>query len=108
MMVTVDVNEVARIPVLVDSGAGASIINVELVKHYNLLTQDLPIPAMAYNVDRTPNKRRQMTKFMNSNSNFGDHIEQVKLYVSNIGKQNIILGYPWLKESNPIIDWAAP
>ena len=49
-----------------------------------------------------------MTKFMNANLNFGDHIEQVKLYVFDIGKQNIILRYPWLKESNPIIDWAAP
>ena len=57
MMVTVDVNEVAGTPVLVDSGAGGSFINVELVNCYNLPTQDLPIPAMAYNVDRTPNKR---------------------------------------------------
>ena len=40
MMVTVDVNEVAGIPVLVDSGAGGSFINVELVNCYNLLTQD--------------------------------------------------------------------
>ena len=72
--------------------------------HYDLPTQDLHIPAMAYNVDGTQNKCRQMTKFMNANLNFGDHIEQVKLYVSDIGKQNIILKYPWLKESNPIID----
>ena len=74
-MVTVDVNEVAGIPVLVDSGAGESFINVGLVKHYNLPTQDLPIPAMAYNVDRTPNKHKQMIKFMNADLNFGDHIK---------------------------------
>ena len=53
MMMTVDVNEVAGIPVLIDSGAGGSFINVELVKHYNLPTQELAIPAMAYNVDGT-------------------------------------------------------
>ena len=47
-------------------------------------------------------------KFMNANSKFGDHNEQVKLYVPDIGNLNIILGYPWLKESNPIIDWVAP
>jgi len=105
---TVDVNKVVRIPVLVDSGAGGSFINAEPVNHYNLPTQDLRIPAMAYNVDGTQNKHGQMTKFMNANLNFGDHVEQVKLYVSDIGKQNIILGYPWLKESNPIIDLAAP
>jgi len=33
------------------------------------------------------------------------HSERVLLAVSRLGKQSLILGYDWLKDHNPKIDW---
>ncbi len=33
------------------------------------------------------------------------HGERILLAVTNLGKKNLILGYTWLREHNPEIDW---
>jgi len=33
------------------------------------------------------------------------HSERMLLAVSGLGKQSLILGYDWLKDHNPKIDW---
>ena len=35
----------------------------------------------------------------------GQHIEEISLDITNIGQHDIILGRPWLKKHNPLIDW---
>ena len=29
-----------------------------------------------------------------------------KFYITDLGQDQVILGYPWLRESNPHIDWS--
>ena len=38
---------------------------------------------------------------------FGEEEHRVTAYVADIGSQDIILGYQWLNELNPEIDWDA-
>ena len=33
------------------------------------------------------------------------HMERTTFVVTNLGKQDIILGFTWLQEHNPEIDW---
>ncbi|GLB33385.1 putative zinc ion binding protein [Lyophyllum shimeji] len=38
---------------------------------------------------------------------YNGHSERVVFAVTDLGEQDMILGYTWLKEHNPEIDWAA-
>jgi len=37
----------------------------------------------------------------------GDKDERCSFYVIQCGNEDVILGLPWLREANPIIDWAS-
>ena len=63
------------------------------------------MPLLAYNIDRTLNKKGKITCFIKTEVDFGDHKKLVKFYISGIGKQQVILDYLWLRESSPIINW---
>jgi hypothetical protein len=42
---------------------------------------------------------------MNLKFKLGGQMFNEQLYVTRLGKQKIILGFPWLHKRNPIIDW---
>ena len=46
-----------------------------------------------------------MSPFLFVYFQFEFHILRDRLYVTGLGNQQIILGFTWLKEMNPIIDW---
>ena len=58
-----------------------------------------------YNVDGTPNKKGTITEFVDLQTRIGDRKTSTRLMVTGLGKQNVILGFPWLQEENPQIDW---
>jgi len=37
----------------------------------------------------------------------GDKDERHNFYVIQCGNEDVILGLPWLREANPIIDWVS-
>ena len=96
----------AGVLALIDSGDAGSFINQEFVINNNIQTQELKAPITAYNINRTVNKHSRITHYLDMVLDFGNHKESVRLYVSGFGKQKIILGFPWLKESNPTISWS--
>jgi hypothetical protein len=62
-------------------------------------------PVKAYNVDRTGNKRGTINAYVNLEFSLGEQKFKKWFYVTGLGKQKIILGFPWLHKYNPIIDW---
>jgi hypothetical protein len=62
-------------------------------------------PVKAYNVDRTENKWGMINVYVNLEFKLGDQKFNKRFYVTGLGKQRIILGFPWLHKYNPIIDW---
>jgi len=58
-----------------------------------------------YNVNGSPNKAGQISEVVDVVLRYKTHSERTLLAVSNLGKQNMILGYTWLKDHNPEVNW---
>jgi hypothetical protein len=56
-------------------------------------------------VDRTPNKRGIIRKYTWLDLTINGQTQTHNLLVTRLGKQKIILGYPWFKQANPDINW---
>ena len=56
-------------------------------------------------MDGTVNKAGTIKSYVDLSFKIGDRKCQHRFYVTGLGKQRIILGFPWLQEHNPEIDW---
>ena len=90
---------------LIDSGAGGKFIDQNYVKKLGLETHALETPIRAYNVDGTENKWGTIKSYVNLDLEINGRKTNTQLFVTGLGKERIILGFPWLNEHNPEIDW---
>jgi hypothetical protein len=56
-------------------------------------------------VDGTENQGGIISKTCILRARRGEQQLAQRFYVTNLGQDHIILGYPWLREFNPEIDW---
>jgi hypothetical protein len=90
------------IETLIDSGAGGLFIDQNFTKNFDINYLDEPVKA--YNVDGIENKQRTINAYINLEFSLGKQKFKEQFYVTGLGKQRIILGFPWLHKYNPIID----
>ena len=90
---------------LLDSGASGKFIDSNFAREINAETKNLKKPIKVYNVDGTPNKRGTITQYVELELEIHKRKNKHKFLVTGLGSQQIILGFPWLKEMNPLIDW---
>ena len=90
---------------LIDSGAGGKFINWKYVEQLGLPIQTLKRLIMARNVDGTLNKTGTITSYVDLAVKIDGRIMDMQLLVTGLGNQRIILGFPWLNECNPDINW---
>lgn len=98
-------NVKAQTEALIDSGASANFIDKSFARSNNLVTYTIANPHTVYNVDGTVNKAGQIKEYVRAYVNIGDHKSTHKLYLTNLGKKEVILGMPYLRLHNPEIDW---
>jgi Retroviral aspartyl protease len=91
------------IETLIDSGAGGLFIDQNFTKNFDINYLDEPVKA--YNMDGTENKQGTINAYVNLEFSLGEQKFKERFYVTGLGKQKIILGFPWLHKYNPIIDW---
>jgi hypothetical protein len=65
------------------------------------LTKPIPV----YNVDGTANDAGMITDVADVILHYANHSERMQLAVTRLGKQSMILGYNWLRNHNPEINW---
>ena len=90
---------------LIDSGAGGKFINQNFARKEELEMKDLENPLVVYNIDGTLNKMGTIRKYVNLPIIINRRKTMEWLLVTGLGKLKIILGFPWLNEQNPVIDW---
>ena len=88
-----------------DCGATGQFIDQNFAKTNGLKLERTKKPIPVYNVDGTANKRGTIRYYVDLNIEIHEQTRKERLLVTGLGKQKIILGFPWLKRANPIIDW---
>ena len=102
---TTDTSEVHSVKALLDSGATGNFIDKDFVRTKGISTRNISRPILVFNVDGSPNEARQISEVVDVVLRYKTHSERMLLTVSNLGKQSMILGYTWLKDHNPEVDW---
>src|SRR3984957_19913329 len=94
---------------LIDSGCTVSCINEETVRKLNLEKKPLEHAVPVRNADGTLNAAGSITHVVTARLEFDlngeTHAETIQLAVTKLGREDIFLGYDWLKKHNPAIDW---
>lgn len=102
---TTDTAEVKGVSALLDTGATGLFIDSRFVASERLTTCPLTWPAAVYNIDGTPNEGGTIRHVVDLILRYQGHSEHAVFAVTNLGKHKMILGYPWLREHNPQVDW---
>ena len=87
---------------MIDSGAGGTFIDQSYAKNFKMKLLDQPI--ITKNIDRTINKKGTIKSHVDLEFKIGSKNFKEQFYVTKLGKQRIILGFPWLRKHNPKID----
>jgi hypothetical protein len=90
---------------LINSGVEISCIDWAFVQKHNLPQDCLPIPIKVCNVDESTNRKGDILFSTTLFVDIGKVNQKVTFHVMDCGNENIILGLPWLRNTNPTIDW---
>jgi hypothetical protein len=90
---------------LVDSGATENFLNLDYARYLRLPIQRLVQPRKLYNVDGTSNQSGNLLYYTDLSVQTGDKRTTMRFFLSNLGENKAILGYPWFAAMQPKIDW---
>ncbi|KAG6834033.1 hypothetical protein H0H93_012419, partial [Arthromyces matolae] len=92
---------------LVDSGATDLFISKDWIEANNHPTIRLPIPIRLSLFDGEPTSSGEITHFALVRLTFENQVTQeLRMLVTKLHRSaSMVLGLPWLQETNPLIDW---
>ena len=90
---------------LVDSGATDNFIHPAFAKRLGLAMMPLEKPKKIYNIDNTSNKSGSITHSLELKVTTKGVEKVMRFLVTDIGNEDILLGYPWLATFEPKFGW---
>jgi hypothetical protein len=91
---------------LLDLGAMENFISLDYAKYLHLPIKMLKELRKLFNVDGTPNHAGDLKYFTDLTIRTGTRLTMLRYFLSDLGNNKIILGYPWFAAAQPKIDWA--
>src|SRR6202012_1823522 len=95
----------ADIQALVDSGATNNFIHPKFAKRMGIGMTKLPIPRGIWNINNTENKMGKITHSAKLSVTTNNVVHEMTFLVTDIGSEDVLLGYPWLATYEPTISW---
>ena len=92
--------------ILVDSGATDNFVHPRLIQRLALGTQKLEHSRKIWNIDGTNNKAGQIMDYVDLNVQTGKKQNKMRFLITDLGHEDLILGYPWLATFEPKFSWA--
>ncbi len=91
--------------ILVDSGATDNFIHPKFVKCLHVGMQELERPMKIWNIDGTTNQAGRLTHFVDLLVQTKGQEKKMHFLVTDLGVEDVILGYPWLSTFEPQFSW---
>jgi len=91
---------------LLDSGATENFINISYAQKLNLPIRRLTQERRLFNVDGTPNKAGTLKYYTDIVTRTGTKCTRLCYFLTDLGDNQVILGYPWFASAQLRIDWA--
>ena len=90
---------------LVDSRATDNFIHPNFAKRLGLKMMPLEKPKQIYNIDNMSNKAGSITHSLELKVTTKNQDKVMRFLVTDIGHEDILLGYPWLATFEPKFKW---
>jgi hypothetical protein len=90
---------------LVDSGATNNFMHPNFAKRMGLGMKTLPKPKKIFNIDNTTNKSGMITHYLDLDVVTKGVHKEMCFIITDIGQEEVLLGYPWLATFEPKFDW---
>jgi hypothetical protein len=91
---------------LLDSGATENFMNIKYAQKTGLPIRRLTEERRLFNVDGTQNKAGSLKYFTDITTRTGEKATHLRYYLTDLGENQVILGYPWFASAQPRIDRA--
>src|SRR6267378_3454170 len=91
--------------ILVDSGATDNFIHPKFVKRLCVGMQELERSMKIWNIDGTTNRAGRLTHFIDLLVKTKGQEKKMRFLVTDLGVEDVILGYPWLATFKPQFSW---
>jgi hypothetical protein len=90
---------------LVDSGATDNFMHPNFATKMGLGMKELPSPRKIFNIDNTTNKSGKITHYLDLDVYTKGIHREMRFLITDIGSEDILLGYPWLASFEPKFSW---
>jgi hypothetical protein len=88
-----------------DSGATENFIELKYAEWLQLPIKRLSQPRQLFNVDGTENRMGKLQFYTNLKVQTGTQHTVMRFFLTELGTNKMILGYPWFAAVQPNIDW---
>jgi hypothetical protein len=95
----------ADVKALVDLGVTDNFVHPNFAKRMRIGQRELDKPKNIYNIDDTTNKAGQITHYLNLTVTTGGKMKEMRFLITDIGREDVLLGYPWLSTYEPRFSW---